>query len=154
MSRPKYETKADLLNESRGISLVARWAGGMPRKLPDFHAADAAIVVGNEIVGFVEYKRRRMRWGDYPTIMLSASKFLNIEALARLGTDRKPMFVYFAVEDNAGDVWVVNLAADGLKLRCEWGGRTVKTRDDLDVEPVVHLYIDQFRRVGNVETGF
>jgi hypothetical protein len=152
MSRPKYETKSDLDNEARGISLVASWAGGVPRKLPAFHAADAAVLQKKRIIGFIEYKKRRMSWGKYPTIMLSASKFLNIEALSRLG--RPGLFVIFAIEDDAGDVWAIRMPRPDLWLRCEWGGRTVQTRDDLDIEPVVHFDSSQFTRVGNVETGF
>ena len=57
---------------------------------------------------------------------------------------------FFVVEDSAGDVRAINLHRADLDFWVECGGRTVKTRDRRDVEPVAHINSEQFRTIGHV----
>lgn len=147
--RPLYEKASDRDNESRAFPLIESFIGGEARKLPDRHFADCVIVgSGERVIAYVEYKRRRMRWGDYPTIMLSASKYLRLEELRNLGVGS-----YFAVEDRDGDLRIADMISADLRFYVEWGGRTSSTRDSMDIEPVCHFPIGQFKRIGNVESA-
>ena len=146
--RPLYETETDKGNERRAFPLIAERLGGEARKLPDRHFADCVIVAPDgSITAYVEYKKRRMAWGDYPTIMLSAGKFLRLEEVKCLGVG-----AYFVVEDRHGDVRMVDLHSPSLDMSVVWGGRTHSTRDSMDVEPVCHFPIGTFTGVGNVSS--
>ena len=147
-SRPLYETKTDKEYEKRAFPLIADAIGGRARKLPDRHFADCVIIGSDDdrILAYVEYKKRNMRWGDYRTVMLSAGKFLRLEEIR--GLDVKS---YFAVEDRDGEVRMIDLLSDSLAMKVVWGGRTSATRDSMDIEPVCHFPIDEFRRIGNVK---
>jgi hypothetical protein len=146
-NRPLYETKSDKEYEKRAFPLIAKAIGGRARKLPDRHFADCVIVDEDGcILAYVEYKHRRMRWGDYHTIMLSAGKFLRLEEIRSLGVKS-----YFVVEDMDGDLRMLDLLSNYLKMRVVWGGRTSSTRDSMDIEPVCHFPIEEFRRIGNVK---
>ena len=144
--RPKYETQADRDNENRAIPMIESALHGVARKLPDNHFADFCVVDANiRVAGFVEFKRRSFRWGDYPTVMLSASKFQKL-----ISTKEVRIRSFFVVEDAAGEVKAVDLHRADLDYRVEYGGRTSKTRDRHDIEPVVHISIEQFRTIGHV----
>ena len=54
---------------------------------------------------------------------------------------------FFVVEDDDGEVWALELTRADLDFRVEYGGRTSNTRDDRDIEPVVHFGCGQFRRI-------
>lgn len=144
--RPLYETKSDREFENRAFPLLGGHIGGEARKLPDKHFADCVIVApGGSITAYVEYKRRKMRWGDYPTIMLSAGKFLRLDEIRNIRVR-----AYFAVEDLDGDLRMIDLHSPDLPMSVVWGGRTASTRDSMDVEPVCHFPIQAFERVGHV----
>jgi hypothetical protein len=145
--RPLYETETDKGNERRAFPLIGKNLGGEARKLPERHFADCVIVAPDgKIKSYVEYKKRRMAWGDYPTIMLSAGKFLRLEEVRNLG-----IRAFFAVEDRHGDVRMLDLHAPYLGMTVVWGGRTSSTRDSMDIEPVCHFPVESFARVGHVE---
>ena len=141
--RPRYETSDDRENEIRAIPVIESTLHGEARKLPPNHFADFAIVDGtSRILSFVEYKRRRFRWGDYPTILLSAVKFLKLLEVKNLNVRS-----FFVVEDDGGEVWALELTRADLDFTIEYGGRTFNTRDERDIEPVVHFGCGQFRRI-------
>lgn len=141
--RPQYETNEDIGNEARAVPAIESALGGEARKLPKNHYADFVVVDAKaRILAFVEFKRRNFSWGDYPTVMLSAEKFGKLRAVGGLRVRS-----YFVVEANGGDVRAVELTRPDLDFNVEYGGRTFKTRDSFDVEPVAHLLADQFRRI-------
>jgi len=145
--RPKYETQADRDNENRAIPMIESVFHGVARKLPDNHFADFCIVDANvRVSAFVEFKKRSFRWGDYPTVMLSVSKFHKL-----ISTREVKVRSFFVVEDSQGELKAVNLHRADLDYRVEYGGRTAKTRDSRDIEPVVHISADQFRTIGHVK---
>lgn len=153
-NRPLYETGFDKENERRAFPLIARHFGHQLggavsiEKLPDRHFADIVIVDGSGAIrSYVEYKKRRMAWGDYPTIMLSASKYLRLDELRNLSVS-----AFFAVEDRHGEIRMVDLLSPATRMHVVWGGRTAARRDTMDVEPVCHFPIEDFRSIGNVES--
>ncbi len=76
MTRPMYESAADRSNEQHVIERLAAAWGGEYHKLPISYRMDYAVVRNGEIASFVEIKARHMRWGQYPTVMISMSKVL------------------------------------------------------------------------------
>jgi hypothetical protein len=147
MARPRYETQSDRDNELRAIPMIESALHGVARKLPDNHFADFVVIDATaQVVAYVEFKCRSFRWGDYPTVMLSVSKFAKLVA-ARDVRVRS----FFVVQDSFGEVKAVDLHRSDLDYRVEYGGRTAKTRDRRDVEPVVHIQTEQFRTIGHVE---
>lgn len=154
MARRLYETKTDLSNEARAFPSVAgfltrrRGRKVVLKKMPEKHFSDAVAVLDDGTIdSYVEYKKRGMVWGDYNTIMLSAGKFLRLEELSRL----PGVGAWFVVEDKNGLLMGVDLHSPYNRMWVEWGGRTVSTRDSMDVEPVCHFPIESFVEVGNVE---
>lgn len=146
-TRPKYETADNRLNEVRAFPRIAKHFSGDTRlryeKMPPMSFADAALVDRKDKVhAYIEYKKRNMVWGKYPTIMLSASKFLKLHQMEDLGVG-----AYFVVEDNEGRLYALDLQSPLLRMSVEWGGRTAKTRDPYDVETVCHFPITQFTEI-------
>ena len=92
---------------------------------------------------FVECKHRNITWGDYPDVMLSLSKVQQAQSLLDASGLRSLFVVratdrifYTCLNDCAGQTnWVT------------FGGRTYNTRDAADVEPVMHIPINQFDEV-------
>lgn len=146
MTRPKYETQSDRDNENRAVPLIEQSFHGTARKLPDNHFADFVVTdAASRVLAYVEFKCRSFQWGDYPTVMLSVSKFAKL-----IATQDIRIRSFFVVQDSVGEVKAINLHRADIDYRVEYGGRTAKTRDRRDVEPVVHIKSDQFRTIGYV----
>jgi hypothetical protein len=141
--RPQYETNEDISNEERAIPSIESALRGEARKLPKNHFADFVVVdQKSQIIAFVEYKKRSFKWGDYPTVMLSAEKFGKLRAVADMRVRS-----FFVVEAKGEELKAVELTRPDLDFKIEYGGRTFKTRDSYDIEPVAHLSANQFRRI-------
>ena len=146
MTRPKYVTQSDRDNENRAVPLIEQSFHGTARKLPDNHFADFVVTdATSRVLAYVEFKCRSFQWGDYPTVMLSVSKFAKLMA-----TQDIRIRSFFVVQDSVGEVKAINLHRADIDYRVEYGGRTTKTRDRRDVEPVVHIKSEQFRTIGHV----
>ena len=95
------------------------------------------------MLAWIEYKRRKFVWGQYPTVILSLRKVFALMRYASLG--HKAMFV---VEDDEGDMRYWPIAEDEvIGWMVERGGRTANTRDDGDIEPVVMIPVARFIRL-------
>ena len=149
MARPQYETQSDRDNELRAIPMIEASFHGVARKLPVNHFADFVVVdASSRVVAYVEFKCRSFRWGDYPTVMLSVSKFAKLVASRDVRIRS-----FFVVQDSVGELKAIDLHRPDLDYRVEYGGRTTNTRDRRDVEPVVHIQTNQFRTIGHVKQG-
>ncbi len=146
MPRPQYETQSDRSNEIRAIPVIESALHGVARKLPDNHFADFVVTDQMaKVVAYVEYKKRSFTWGEYPTVMLSVTKFAKLVATRDIRVRS-----FFVVEDMTGEIRAIDLHRSDLDYRVEYGGRTSKTRDRRDIEPVAHIKTEQFRTIGNV----
>lgn len=140
MSRPRYETARDLAAESNAAGVIAAAWGVEVKKIPDSYGADWMIERDGSHVGWGEYKRRNMVWGQYPTVVLSVRKVVDLIRLADVAGRS-----LFFVEANDGIRYASVLAHD--QFRITMGGRTCRTRDAADVEPVVQIPVDRFKPV-------
>jgi hypothetical protein len=151
--RPLYETPSDRGHEFRAFPVIAghlsrRWRAEVnPKKMPSTHFSDCVMIDRDgKVRAYIEYKKRGMKWGDYPTIMLSASKYLRLDEVRNL----PKVGAYFAVEDRTGSIRMVDLHDPLSGMFVVWGGRTASTRDTMDIEPVCHFPVQSFEEVGNV----
>ena len=136
--RPMYETSADLKAESDASAVIMRAWGVTLHKLPRSYGADWAIEKDSMIVGWGEFKRRKFSWGDFNSILVSARKVADLIRLAEVNGK-----AFFFVQANDGLRYAQICAED--KRRVAWGGRTCKTRDAEDVEPVVLIPTMKFK---------
>ena len=140
MSRPLYETSNDLRRETVFVeSLEAAWKM-KAHKLGIKHFFDFACVRSGDVVSWLEVKERTTPSTKYDTYLLSFKKF---EALrnANIVTGIPGVL---AVRFTDCDAYTV-LA--GKPDEVKMGGR-VDRGDPGDIEPVVHIPIDKFRRIG------
>ena len=135
MSRPIYENAETLANEVEAAKRIEqRWNCTLD-KLPRSYEIDfAASRPGFGIVAWIEYKRREMQWGQYPTIMLSVRK------VARLAGSS-----FFVVEDRTGEIRFARIDGQYWDNFVEFGGRTRQTRDTADIEPIVKIQLERFK---------
>jgi len=142
---PRYETKEDRKKE-KSVAEVLSVAWGMRgNKLPALYPLDYCFTAGSEIKAFVEIKNRNCLPSTFPDIMLDVTKWLEgIKYAEKLGTD----FI-FAVGFKNGEVYCYTYKhTDTFPVK--YGGRTKKVRDKYDIEPVVHISMDQFEKVGEL----
>lgn len=138
MSRPVYETDIDLENESE----FAGYFYGSGRRLqklnPIQYCVDFAIVKQNEVVGFVEYKRRQVESTAYPDIILALSKYLKLVELSKL----LPTAFFVQFNDK---LMFLRIGADHTH-QVSLAGRKDRG-DEYDLEPCVRLPMAGFRDV-------
>lgn len=145
MTRPIYETTEDRAHESRGAQRLGIYWGAVPKQLPPLYPCDIAMVDPTDdvtIVGWVEYKQRNCMPDTYPDIMLSLHKVLKLRELGQ--QTAKP--IYFSVGFNDGSVYYVNVKYIPV-TNPRLGGRTQNTRDHGDIEPVIHIPMNLFKKV-------
>jgi len=139
MGRPMYETADHRLAEDAVRDLIAvNWRCKV-EKMPISYKLDFAAVRERIVVAFLEVKCRQHRFGQYPTLMLSAAKWQAGCALAE--TYHIPFGLVIGWQD--GVYWC--RAQNDPSIRLEWGGRSTQTRDSADIEPVVHVPVGQFK---------
>ena len=143
MTRPMYESAADRSNEQQVIERLAAAWGGEYHKLPISYRMDYAVVRNGEIASFVEIKARHMRWGQYPTVMISMNKVLTAANYAEsLGLP-----TMFVVCTSDGRLHFARLGDIRLHAKLVHGGRTVQTRDGGDIEPCYMIPNAQFAEI-------
>lgn len=138
--RPMYETSADLKAEGDATYVIGEAWNVTLHKLPVSYQADWAIEKDGSIVGWGEFKRRRFKWGDYQSIILSVSK---VRALLSLATVCGKALFFVKCDDAFMFVEIEESCLGNVS----WGGRTCKTRDAGDIEPVVMIPAEKFKAV-------
>lgn len=164
--RPRYETEQDLERETACVSrfLNASKNNRTVVKLYDtnnVHYSNldrfAYDTDSKVAVALIEVKCRSHAFTKYPTLLISAGKWRDGVAFSQ--ACGVPFVILIAFAD--GDYYYVYRPADvahGIvsqreaklnndKIWCEWGGRTVNTRDSGDIEPVMHIPMKLFRKV-------
>lgn len=91
------------------------------------------------IIGWVEVKRRYVKYEEYPDIMLSLQKWQRCIELSKL--TKKP-FLFIVNFDNG--TYIYNYNEKDL-ITYTFSGRDVNTRDNRDIEPVANIPINLFK---------
>lgn len=153
--RETFETAATLEAETRLKEQLEHLWNVTLHKLPRFYQIDFVATrpvaeESDDILGWVEVKCRTHSCTQYQTIILAVSKWLKLIELAK--ETLTPAMFAVAFTDatyyiDAG-LYAQAVAEKGRRgVRYRWGGRTVNTRDEQDIEPVVHIPIKIMTRV-------
>lgn len=155
-SSPRYETSQDRQKEHKLMVEAAQlWRASFWKLNSYKYAVDFVLHRQGEICAFVEVKiRERNRHDSFPTYILNLSKWSAGKRLAR--ETGKPFIILVGFKDGPMfHVWEapesdLHIRNDALVVKL--GGGTPPSRnhlpeDDLDIEPVVHIPMDRFRRL-------
>lgn len=138
MSRQRYETAADLKREEDVIRRVALALGLDYRKATVQYANqyDFFLTYFGKVRAFVEVKCRDIEWGQYPDIMLSLAKWTKGHHWA----EHANIPWMLAIRTNDDQVHVVQIWKGWAnELEPDFEARLKNTRDEGDIEPVVHI---------------
>lgn len=125
--RPKFETPEDLAIEAEiAVKLEAAWQCQMI-KLPFSYKLDWAAVRKNEIVAFLECKRRHRELKEHPTVFFALQKLIAARELHSV--TGLPCFYVAQFNDCLAYADVLD-----FRRKIEFRGRT--DRDGKDQEPV------------------
>lgn len=133
MPRTYYETSATLSAEKRVAEIIEQRWKAVLHKLPISYRVDFCASREKQIVSWIEIKCRSHPAGQYPTIMLSVSKW---QAGLQLHQATGVPFVFVAAFSCGSIRYCEAITTD---VSVEYGGRTLNRRDNEDVEPVVMI---------------
>ena len=139
VTRPTYETKADLEVEKVVASQLKAEFGLDCRKLPVSYRIDWAVFKGKKLVGFMELKARKVAKNKYPTLILSLSKLM---AGCELASKTNTIFWLGVKWSDTFGVCRITSPFGNIEM----GGR-IDRNDSADIEPVVHLPIEDFKEL-------
>lgn len=137
MTRPTYETQADIAAERAFADLLVRkWRAESAHKLPKAYAFDFALLRDGAVRAMVEVK---FRSAEYPTLIMSLHKWQAGRWFLEQG-----LAAIFAIHWPSGFHYYAMTGAEDFPIRV--GGRSDRN-DWQDQEPVIHIPRDQFRKV-------
>jgi hypothetical protein len=138
--RPRYETADDLTRERFVADQLMKVGGLRLQKLPVHYLVD--FFHPRRIV---EVKCRQHAHDAYPTLMLSLAKWQAGIYLAHL---MHPQTVFVVAAGFTDGIWTCSVAHKALPdYDIKMGGRTKQTRDGADIEPVVHIPVDDMKLI-------
>lgn len=133
--RPRYERQADRDAENRLIELVCkRYQLDSFYKLPASYILDFAVSRNDQIIGFVEVKKRTTAMRQYPTFFIALHKVLQAKQYELIGFHSRVVVEW---SDCIGSVRL------GAPFELKFGGRSDRN-DSADQEPMAHFSIDSF----------
>jgi hypothetical protein len=136
--RPRYETEDDLRREQFVADRLMEAASITLFKLPDSYGPD--FFHKHRII---EVKCRKHSSDTYPTLLLALRKWRDGLFLAHLISGQFVVAVGFTDGIFTASVDPKNLPTYEIVV----GGRTRQTRDDGDIEPVVHIPISDMTKI-------
>lgn len=140
MTRPLYESQADRTNEQEVATDLFRYWRCTAAKLPIRYEVDYALCRNGQIMAWAEIKCRTTPRGLYPTYMVSLGKVLaGLELQKRTNL---PFLLVVRWSDSLG--WISGPTAREVTF----GGRRDRA-DAADIEPMVHIPINQFALLWN-----
>ena len=134
--RPRYETYADLSNESEIIDDACVAWQCQAIKLPNSYRLDFALLRDEKVVAFAEVKRRNVLHNAYPTAFISLSKVMTARLMRPL-----PSFWIVAWDDGIGYVRL-----DNHNGEITMAGRRDR-HDPADIEPMAHFKTELFTKL-------
>ena len=142
LKRPIYETKDDLRGEGLTCSSWANSLGLAVNKLPMSYELDFLLTskANGKAVALLEYKRRHSPVDRFPTVMLSLKKVMRGCELS--SASGLPSLFLVQFDDGIGSCCFTKFSKRPGWI--QYGGRTTRTRDAGDIEPVVMIPISEF----------
>lgn len=145
MTRKKYEKKQDRKNELDVITIFCKKYKLSFKKLSDEERIDYALYRKNKLRMYVEIKCRNYVYDEWKYLILSNHKWLAGKDLSK--KHNVPFCVLYKFSD--GKIFLCNSNNSHYQNPPinKNGGRTVLTRDELDIEPVVELDRNYFKQI-------
>lgn len=141
-----YENDLSLKDEKRVQPLLEVQWGASLHKMPVSYRLDWIATRNGVATAVIEYKRRFVEREQYQTIFLSLGKW---NAGMDFVLKNNLTFVFVAEWNNGIGYLAISPDTDTSSFQIGYGGRTVQTRDGGDIEPVIHLPINQFKTLGD-----
>lgn len=132
----KYESAADIRAQRAVANQIATLFNAEAHETPEFFSYDFTLIKDGQCAGFLEVKRRKVTSSQYPDVILSLNKWLELSLLTKV--TGKPVFLVVQYLDRACMVRV-----DG-KPEIRIGGRTDRGGHS-DVEPVVAIPMSEMK---------
>lgn len=137
-----YENKFNISNEEKLAEKIAiRWKLGWKRNPPRY-PIDISFVDNKIIKGFAEIRCRTVSSNEYKTFMISISKVMAANDLAKSSGLSVLLIVQWT--DCIGWINLETVKPEFLA----WGGR-LDRQDVQDMEPVAHYLIKHFKIIKN-----
>lgn len=149
MSRPTYEREEHLVTERKVADAMEAMHGMRLKKTPKYYHIDYAIVDRRDrVVGWMEVRSKNFAKNAYNDFYTSLEKYISVARMGHL-TGRSAVLV---------SVWTdcIQYApvhhGNVSKYNITVSGRTVNSRNDPDdIEPVIHIPLDHFRPLSDIE---
>ena len=147
MTRPMYESDADLKREARALDAFCNALGLVwekcPMRDPGDHVPDARLYRVGEAIPFAyaEVKCRTNRRDAYPTLLISKAK---IDAIH----EKAPGYLFYLIvqwSDQTSPQWLRIGPAFCRKVSARKGGR-IDRGDRLDIETCYRIPVNLFGR--------
>lgn len=139
--RPKYETESDREREDAFAARIASATNLLYQKLPEQWRIDGMLLRRKDIAAWVELKIRTNPSGEYATYMIAVSKWRALWELESATGIPSVLAVAFTDGD-----FIIRVGTTAI-ANIQYAGRTQKTRDALDIEPVVYIGMESFKRI-------
>lgn len=140
-TRERYESPADRDNQFEIATVLgARWDAVM-HELPHSYEIDFVATRDNIIVAVVETKQRSHGFEMYPDVMVSLRKWKALKEYEAIGIRAILAFRFQQT------IYWHRVADWSGPIAFRIGGRTVQTRDTADIEPVIHIPADQWKKL-------
>ena len=120
------------------ISIEEKWDCEL-KKLAIVYGFDFAIIKGGELKGFVELKKRNFKTTEFDDSMINLNKWMKAKELR----DSTGLPTLLACRYIDKDIYCTIDMDISHKLK--WGARTKNTRDWQDIQPAIHIDINEFK---------
>jgi hypothetical protein len=127
-------------NQDDAIKKLEAVSGRKSFKLPKGYRIDFAMCDGEEITSWVEVECRKNPFNQYPTLAIIITKLM--AGLAFENKTGLPFFLVVHWPDFLGYIRIKSLS----EFKILKGGKTDRN-DNADVEPMVHIPIQMFKKL-------
>lgn len=127
-------------NQDDAIRKLESVSGRKSFKLPKGYRIDFAMCDGEQITSWVEVECRKSPFKQYPTLAIGITKLM--AGLAFENKTGLPFFLVVHWPDFLGYIRIKSLS----EFKILKGGRTDRN-DSADVEPMVHIHIQMFKKL-------
>lgn len=147
--RRRHESPTDLKREKLVMEEFLNEFGGKGYKMPDSYILDFLHVIQgkkSQHMTTLEVKCRDIRFGQYPDLILSLSKWMAIARYHTFG------FNSLLVAGMLNGIYLFSYDREYTldRLKVEFKGRTIQQRDKQDLEPIVHVDNKWFKKISDL----
>ena len=140
----RYETDADLAREKAAENKINLSLGWFCMKLGEAkYRVDWGLYDNSTLIGWGEFKFRNIAKDRFPTLLLSADKWLRLIDLGESSGLTSYMFVQWSDSDLH---YVIVNKETNVRVEYTHGGNYARNNPG-DIEPVVHIPINLFQPV-------